>query len=123
MSRDASVTLAFGDGEHRFRLPIGGLRELQEKTGVGPLRLLMRLRAGDWLVDDAREVLRIGLIHGGLAPVEAGRLVARYADERPAAESVTPAQLVLAAALFGVEDEPVGKTMPAETTSATTGAG
>ncbi|MDF2809504.1 MAG: hypothetical protein K0S56_535 [Microvirga sp.] len=105
MSRDASISFDFGDGEHAFRLAIGGLRELQEKTGVGPMRLFHRLMDGSWMVDDAREVLRIGLIGGGMKPAEAIGLVRRYVDERPMIEAQAPAMLVLGAALHGTEQE------------------
>lgn len=109
MSRDASISCDWADGEHRFRLAIGGLRELQEKLGCSPFRVFERLRAGEPMVDDAREVLRIGLIGGGMEPVPALDLVRRYADERPLAEGRTTAVLVLGAALFGVPDEQPGK--------------
>lgn len=109
MSRDASINLDFGDGEHCFRLPIGQLRELQEKAAASPFAVLARMVAWMPMVDDAREVLRLGLVGGGLTPPEALTLVRRYADERPLAESVPTATLVLQAALMGVADEPPGK--------------
>ena len=105
MSRDASISFDWADGHHTFRLPIGQLRELQEKTGVGPLRLLQRLMDGSWMVDDAREVLRLGLIGGGFKPDEALRLVRRYVDERPLLEAQPTAVVVLAAALRGTDQE------------------
>lgn len=106
MSRDASISFEWADGEHTFRLPIGQLRELQEKTGVGPLRLFQRLMEGSWMVDDAREIMRLGLIGGGMKPDEALRLVKRYVDARPLMEAQSPAMLVLGAALHGTEQEP-----------------
>lgn len=120
MSRDASLTLAFGDAEHRFRLALGELRELQEKTKAGPMALLRRLQSGDWRVDDAREILRIGLVGGGLKPVEALALVTRYVDGFPLLDAVPPAIAVLGAALFGAEDEPVGNGAAAEAASGAT---
>lgn len=101
MSADASITMAWGDGEHRFRLAIGQLRELQDKCGAGPAEILRRVADGTWRVDDLREVLRLGLIGGGKAPLEALALVQRYVDERPLLESVMPARAVLLAALVG----------------------
>lgn len=105
MSRDASISLDWADGHHTFRLPIGQLRELQEKTGVGPLRLLHRLMDGSWMVDDAREIMRLGLIGGGMEPAQALRLVQRYVDARPLVEAQAPAMLVLGAALHGTDQE------------------
>jgi len=110
MSRSARVNLAFGDGEHDFRLGIGERRDLQEKTGVGLLTLHRRLLDGGWRNEDAREVLRCGLIGGGMSPPEALAMVKRWCDERPLMESVIPAALVVQAALYGGPDvETVGK--------------
>lgn len=109
MSRNGSVSFDWGDGEHDFRLALGELRELQEKSGVSPFAISDRLRDGHPMVDDAREVLRLGLIGGGLKPIEALALVRRHVDERPLSEGTLPASLVLSAALFGVADEEPGK--------------
>lgn len=110
MPRHGEVTLAFADGEHVFRLGIGELRELQTKTGVGPVKLFRRLAEGDWLVDDLREIVRLGLIGGGSNPPEALRLVGTYVDDRPWTETVPVAAQVLQAALFRPEElAPAGK--------------
>ncbi|WP_341989757.1 GTA-gp10 family protein [Azorhizobium sp. AG788] len=123
MSRAGDITLTWGDGEHLFRLGIGQLRELQEKASavrvrmgaepIGPAFLAAEIGSGRWLVDDLRETLRLGLIGGGLKPLEALTLVQRYVDDRPLNENVIPAYAVLSAALVGALDEPVGKEAPA----------
>lgn len=130
MSRDGSITLDWGNDSHRFRLGIGELRELQEavngrraKIGaplVGPGTLWRSLPTYDAWPDDVREIVRIGLIGGGMKPVEALSLVRRYVDARPLAESSVHAQLILGAALFGPPDEALeGKDEAAETTTTT----
>lgn len=121
MSRDASISFEWADGEYTFRLPIGQLRELQEKTGVGPLRLFQRLMDGSWMVDDAREILRLGLIGGGRRPDEALRLIKQYVDDRPKVESIAPAMLVIGAALHGTDQErqPGKEEAPGAATDAT----
>lgn len=116
-SRNAEASFDWADRTYRFRLPIGMLRELQEKTGAGPYELLRRIQAGAWRVDDLREVIRCGLIGGGLAPGEALRLVRLYVEERPLGESTYPAIIILAAAVFGVPDEAPGKRRPARKTA------
>lgn len=93
------VTLEFGDGEHTFALPIASLRELQDKTGRGPLALLRRLQSGEWFVDDVREILRVGLIGGGAKPHEALKLVQRYYDAGGHIEHAPLAVAILAAGL------------------------
>jgi hypothetical protein len=115
VSGSALISFEWADDEYRFRLAIGQLRELQDKTGVGPYALLNRIMGGAWKVDDLRETIRLGLIGGGMKPVEALSLVRRYVEERPFMESVAPAQAIVAAALMGVPDDPVGKRVPEET--------
>ncbi len=105
MSRNASITLEWADGEeHVFRLPLGQLRELQEKTDCGPLFLFNRIIAGQWRIDGLRETIRLGLIGGGMEPAKAHTLVKRYVDDRPFTESIKPAQAILGAALIGAPD-------------------
>lgn len=131
MSRHASVTLSWADGDYTFRLAIGQLRELQESVNrprvklgaplIGPATLFEALRSNDAWLHDVREVIRLGLIGGGTKPADALDLVRRYVDERPMAESSVHATLVLGAALFGSEEEPnEGKNQPAEMTGEST---
>lgn len=89
MSSDGSVSLAWADGDYRFRLPIGQLRELQDKCGAGPQEIYSRLMDGTWRVDDLRETIRLGLIGGGVDPVRALALVRNYVDppERPSSRT------------------------------------
>lgn len=109
MSGTGTVEIIWADGEHRFSLPIGRLRELQDKCKAGPVRILTRLATGDWLVDDVRETIRLGLIGGGLAPEDAYRLVERYVDAGSWLTNVDTARAVLMGALVGPEDDQVGK--------------
>lgn len=130
MSRDGSIELDWGDDRHRFRLGIGELRELQEainqpraKIGaplVGPGTLWRSLQTYDAWKDDVRAIIRLGLIGGGMKPLDALGLVRRYVDECPLAESSVHAIAILGAALFGPADEPIeGKEEAAETTTTT----
>lgn len=113
-SRDATIRLDFGDDEHAFRLRIGELRELQELCDAGPPLVLTRLASHAYKVEDVRETLRLGLIGGGMVTTDAVRLVRRYCDELPAwGENAKLAYMILGAALFGPEDEPLGKPVAA----------
>lgn len=105
MSADGSTTLLWADGEHRFRLAIGQLRELQEKCDVGPGELLMRLTTHRWRVDDILQTIRLGLIGGGMAPIDALVLVTRYVENRPWGENVVIAAQILVAAVTGDPNE------------------
>lgn len=105
------VGLIWGGGEHTFALTIGGLRALQDACNAGPQEVLMRLVNGTWRVDDPLAILRHGLIGGGMAKDAARDLVNRTAESDGLMAMVTPAQLVLSAALVGVEDDRVGEPM------------
>lgn len=117
MSRNAEVTFDFGDGTHTFRLAIGQLRELQEKLNtvrarigaplIGPQALYEELRSTNVWPQDVGEIIRLGLIGGGMKPVEAFQLVQRYVYERPLAESSVAALLILGAALVGSPEEDI----------------
>ena len=122
MSADAKVTLAWFDGEDDFRLGIGEIRALQEKTGAGPSTLRRRLISGDWFIDDVRETIRLGLIGAGLSPGEALAKVRRGVDNRPFGEAVVLAATIIAAAVVGVPNDPVGKAPAEETETEATGA-
>lgn len=115
-NRNAAVDLDFGDGPHRFRLAMGELEELQEKTGVGPFALMHRLISGDWKVADVREPLRLGLVGGGMKPEEALQLVRRYVDRRDAwIHYAGVAKLIVMAAISGAPEELPGKGDASET--------
>lgn len=109
-NRNGVVDLDFGDGTHRFRLALGELEELQEKTGIGPFLLWQRLLHGEWRTADVRETLRLGLIGGGMEPVAALNLIRRYVDARQdwLALSVV-AQTIVLAAIAGAPEEAPGK--------------
>jgi hypothetical protein len=109
-NRNGVVEMDFGDGTHRFRLAMGELEELQEKTGVGPFALFNRLSAGDWSPADVREPLRLGLIGGGMEPIAALALVRRYVVERSAwIHYAGLARIVVLAAISGAPEEIPGK--------------
>lgn len=124
MSRNGSIELDWADGRYTFRLAIGQLRELQEtinkprvKLGaplIGPASLYNLLVSQDAWLHEVREVIRLGLIGGGVKPIEAVDLVRRYVEERPLAESCVYAVGILGAALFGTPEEDLdeGKQMP-----------
>ncbi|TMV35872.1 gene transfer agent family protein, partial [Thioclava sp. BHET1] len=97
-------------GEHQVALNIGELRALQEVCNAGPEEVFNRLRRGDWRIDDLIEVLRLGLIGGGAMTAEAaGVFVTGLMAKHPLVAFKLPAIEILARALLGVGDDPVGK--------------
>lgn len=110
MAMDGSVEFEWGDGPHKFRLGLDEARELQIKTGVGLYRLMKRIAEGDWMIDDLRETIRIGMIGGGADPMAAMNLVRTYFDKQPKTKNIEPALRILHAFHIGAEDEPIGTT-------------
>lgn len=108
---NGDIELSFGDGDHKFNIAkIGQALELEEKCGgAGVAEILDRLRTNRWKLNDVRETIRLGLIGGGLTPVNALNVVKRYVDDRPWAESLLVAQAVMIAAVVGVPGDLVGK--------------
>ncbi|KAA9369563.1 gene transfer agent family protein [Ochrobactrum quorumnocens] len=109
MSRDASISLDFADGTHKFRLAWGQLAELQESCDAGPYIIYERLNNRTWRLNDIRETIRIGLIGGGMTPPAALTLVRRYVEERPPLETLPYAKAILSVALIGAPEENVGE--------------
>lgn len=109
MSRDASITLPFAGDETLFVMSWGEIIRLQEVRNCGPYVVLDRLVSGNWLVEDIREVIRIGLIGGGMDVAKAIKLVREHVEKRPPLESLVIAQRILGAGLVGAPDEPPGE--------------
>lgn len=109
MSRDGSITSDFADDTYEFRLSWGELIKLQEARDTGPYLVLNRLLNGGWLVQDISDVIRLGLVGGGMEPVKALKLVRSYVEARVPLENLVLAQRVLGAALIGTTEEELGK--------------
>lgn len=109
-NRNGRIELDFADGTYGFRLAIGELEELQEKTGVGPYALLRRLLSNDWRIEDVTHTLRLGLIGGGTKPIDALNLTRRYVEQRSDwVNNAMLAQAIVSAALVGAPEEQPGK--------------
>jgi hypothetical protein len=104
-----AIEIVWPGGAHPFRLRLGELRRLQDKTGAGPEELLNRVRLGRWKVDDLIEILRFGLIGGGMGESDAAPLVVKMMELHPLLEFKMPAELVLIYALLQPEDDELGK--------------
>lgn len=95
-----TVTTDWADGAHTFRLRFGELIELDKALDRGPLELLQDLMRGAWRPKQMREIIRLGLVGGGMPPAQALGLVRRYVEERPLLESVPLAMRIMEAALY-----------------------
>jgi len=97
------IEIPFGDKKYTFELKWDGIVEWEEtfnKGMIGAFSEMVERRTGR--ASEVREIIRIGLIGGGMKPTDALRLVGRYVENRPLSESVPIALEVAEAALFGV---------------------
>lgn len=128
MSADGSIELVWAGEERRFRIGIGEYRSLQESVNarrvlinaqpIGPGGLLDLLRTKNAWPDDVRDVLKAGLMGGGLTLQGANKLLVRHFDGKPLLEHVKTAFPVLLASLVGVpDDEPSKKKTEATVTT------
>jgi hypothetical protein len=129
---DGLVTLTDWGEEIQFRLAIGEFRQLQDAINrpraelglpaLGPTELFRSLVALNAWLHEVREVLRLGLIGGGMKPDRALVLIKRHVEVDGAyKQSCEMAAAILGRALYGPPDDPVGKEpTPAEPEPATT---
>lgn len=103
------IELEWADGTYPFCLPLAQLEELQTHCDAGPMVIADRLQHGRWKTQDVYQTIRLGLIGGGMAPVDALRICKFYITDRPWGESALPALAIINAVLFGKPGEPVGK--------------
>lgn len=107
------AVIVWPGGEHSFRLALAQLQGLQQATDCGPEWLAMKLRSGQWLATEAFEVLRWGLIGGGMDAGAAKKAVLDAFDRHPVGAFKVPALAVMMASLYGPADDPAGKPSPA----------
>lgn len=120
MSRHGAVEVAFGDGEFTFRLGLGELEELERKCDLGVFQIAGRLspESRQFRLVEVTETIRLGLIGGGMKPVDALAKVRLYVDERPLDESRDVAYAVVLAALMRLHtaepEQPSGEAIAAK---------
>lgn len=109
MKRDARLIRPFGDGEHVFRLGIKELEELEDLCDRGFVGILQQLLAKQGSVREIRHTIRLGLIGGGMAPLDALSMVSRHIDGRIMEDGLEGPMLlavaILRAVLWGLTDE------------------
>jgi len=104
------ITLNWPGGEHDFALRIGELRAIQNACDAGPEEVLNRFRVtAAWRVDDVIEVLRQGLIGGGMARQDATKLVMRVVETHGYLDIKMTCIAIMWDALAGPADDSSGK--------------
>ncbi|PAU98957.1 gene transfer agent family protein [Paracoccus salipaludis] len=95
----------FGDADHDFHLTDAMIEELERITGAGIGTLYLRVAHSQYHARELVEIIRLGLIGGGMNPQRAAELAATYAKDRPLAEIFGLALDVLDALFSGKPDE------------------
>lgn len=112
-ARHGEVTLPWPDEDRTYRLGLKEIRELQTLCGNrGPERILNDLGSGEWLVDDLYQIVRLGLLGGGLDAARAVFIAERYVIGRPLYEAKVPCQAILLACLVKVPGDAIDERPP-----------
>lgn len=72
------ITRFFGDAEYEFHIGVDEAMEWERAQSKSLYRSFQEFTSGSFFLKDAKEVLRIGLIGGGMEPVKAFSLVEAY---------------------------------------------
>lgn len=123
--RSCEIELVFADNSYLFRLPAKRIAELQDRCGAGIGAIYKRTMSGDFYENDLKEIVRLGLIGGGLEPLEARKLIDRYCDAWPLNVWFVHAAAILSACVNGYEKPSEGEAddPPGKMTAATDGSG
>lgn len=112
----ASEIIVWAGGEHSFRLGIGELRAIEQRSNAGCSIVLARLLNSSWYIDDVFGPIRLGLIGGGMPQNEAQKMVDKVAaDQSPYALAVTAADVLRRFIVWEDADQPGEPQAEAET--------
>lgn len=113
MSRHAELVIDWADGTYTFRLGLMELERIEAKFDESIFVITEKLRLRTAKSSEISEVLREGLIGGGMKPVEALTKVRQYVDERPLDENRDAAYAVALQGLMRVHSSEM-ETPPGE---------
>ncbi|MHA6646405.1 gene transfer agent family protein, partial [Mesorhizobium sp. A623] len=80
-------TRYFGDGDKVFALKPELVFELERKAGAGIGALYAKFMGAQFHFTDILEIIRLGLIGGGMSPADAQIQIDTYAKPRPILET------------------------------------
>jgi hypothetical protein len=99
------ITIKWQGGEHPFLLRIAELRTLDDRLTDGAMAAFARLRIMKPRFNDVYEVVRQGLIGGGMPDREASSLVEMIEEQHGLGPMVPLAQQILFQAFYRREDD------------------
>lgn len=106
---DGGIPILWGDGEHRWRLRIRDLREIESTLDLGIYQLHERIARQQWRVRDLETIVRLALIGGGMEAPAATRMIAAEMDRWPLLETAAACQAVVLLALTGPQRQHTGQ--------------
>ena len=111
-----SLVREFAGAEREFRLRFGDILDVEAARNVGIGEIFLRLSTGRYYAGDVFEVIRQGLVGGGLKEVAARALVRDRMEIIPFSEAVDLALDIVLTAMNGVEksDEDAPRGDPSE---------
>ena len=99
--------ITWAGGEHPFRLDIGALRTIEQRSDAGVSVVLLRLLGQQWKADDVLTPIRLGLVGGGMSEREARSTVEKALDTTSLfALSLTAAEILRRFIMFDGDDQP-----------------
>lgn len=108
MTDRKAVRQFFGDAEHDFHLTPALVMELERRAGSGIGALYKRFLASDFGFAELTEIIRLGLIGGGMDPKDASQLVSLYSQTMTVVSLFLTAMPVMDALMTGAV-QPVAK--------------
>jgi len=112
------IVIEWADGHYSFRLGLAELEEIEAKFDKSIFEIAAALGNRTAKSKEISEVLRVGLIGGGMPPADALAKVRRYCDERPLDENRTYAYGVCLKAIQRVHTDETEEDAPGETEAA-----
>lgn len=125
MNRHGAIEITWAGGDHTFRLGLDEVEELEAATDTSIFLLHSSMTSATPFakLKTYSETIRVGLIGGGMSPVEARLMVRRFVDQRPLVESVALAAVIIRAGLERVHtnevDAPSGEAQTVEPNGST----
>lgn len=119
MSRHAELTTDWADGTYTFRLGLDELEELEAKFDKSIFAIVDDLRERRARSTEIFHVIRIGLVGGGMKPVDALARVRRYVDSRDLNENCDVAYAIALQGLARVHGSELERISEGEGVAAT----
>ncbi|MEX5600698.1 gene transfer agent family protein [Pseudophaeobacter sp. C1-32P7] len=100
-----TVVCEWAGKERSFRLPFGGVMDLEQAAGDNIGRIFARVVGSQFSAKDVYHTIRLALIGGGATVTQAKVLMTDHFDARPYLENASVAAEILCALMTGVEEE------------------